>query len=152
MIRHYTPSDKPQLIDLIKLNTPQYFDESEESEFRTYLDSEVDDYFVVEEHNKIVGSGGINYFFAIGEARLVWDMIHPDYQGIGIGKSLTIHRIDIIKKQTAARTIVVRTTQLAYQFYEKVGFELTNTEKDFWAKGFDLYYMVIELNDTTTRN
>lgn len=151
MIRHYTPSDKPQLIELIKLNTPQYFDESEESEFRTYLDSEVDDYFVVEEQNKIVGSGGINYFFAIGEARLAWDMIHPDYQGKGIGKSLTNHRIDIIKKQTAARTIVVRTTQLAYQFYEKVGFELINTEKDFWAKGFDLYYMVIELNDTITR-
>ena len=35
----------------------------------------------------------------------------------------------------------LRTTQLAFQFYEKMGFELDKTKKDFWAKGFDLYQM-----------
>jgi ribosomal protein S18 acetylase RimI-like enzyme len=41
--------------------------------------------------------------------------------------------------------IIVRTSQLAYKFYQKVGFELEKTEKDFWAKGFDLYQMKMNL-------
>ena len=43
------------------------------------------------------------------------------------------------------KTIIVRTSQLAYQFYGKVGFELEKVEKDFWAAGFDLYLMRLEL-------
>jgi hypothetical protein len=35
----------------------------------------------------------------------------------------------------------VRTTQLTDQFYAKMGFQLERTEKDFWAKGLDLYQM-----------
>lgn len=44
--------------------------------------------------------------------------------------------------------IVVRTTQFGFRFYEKVGFQLENVEKDFWAQGFDLYQMSVELKKT----
>ena len=37
--------------------------------------------------------------------------------------------------------ITVRTSQLAFGFYEKRGFELKGIEKDYWAEGFDLYRM-----------
>ncbi|UII29714.1 GNAT family N-acetyltransferase [Fulvivirga ulvae] len=144
-IRRYKEVDKEKLLHLIRLNTPQYFDPKEESDFSTYLDDELETYFVVEDKEEIIGCGGINYFPDEHTARISWDMIHPEAQGRGVGKKLTLHRIDEIKKRKDIRTIVVRTTQLVYSFYEKAGFTLEKTERDFWAPGYDLYQMKIEL-------
>lgn len=145
MIRTYKSADKEELLNLLQLNTPQYFDASEEADFIEYLDHRLEDYFVVEERGKIIGSGGINYFPKSNLARLSWDMVHPDFQGKGVGKQLTLFRIEHIRKNPAVSLLIVRTTQLVYPFYEKMGFELEKTEKDFWAKGFDLYQMQMTL-------
>jgi len=73
-------------------------------------------------------------------------MIHPDYQGHGIGRLLTEHRINHIKHNSKdIELIVVRTTQLVFKFYTKMGFALNKIEQDFWAKGFDLYQMELKL-------
>ncbi len=148
-IRIYEEKDKNQLIELIQLNIPTYFDSSEEEEFVEYLENKKEDYFVIEDKttNQIIGCGGINYFFdePIPLARISWDIIHPNFQGQGIGKKLLLHRINHIQSKKKIKLIVVRTSQLAYKFYQKVGFELEKVEKDFWAKGFDLYQMKMNL-------
>ena len=141
MIRAYTSKDKDEIINLLRLNTPLYFAPSEETDLMAYLDQHREDYFVVENKGNIVGAGGINYFVYNHEARLSWDIIHPDFQGRGIGKELTQHRINLLKNNPAVNIVYVRTTQLVYQFYQRMGFVLEKTEKDFWAKGFDLYQM-----------
>ena len=97
--RPYTPADKEQLMALLRLNTPAYFHPSEESDLVEYLENHVEHYFVVEADGKILGSGGINYFAEKGEARISWDIIHPDHQGHGLGRELTQFRIDKIKEQ-----------------------------------------------------
>ena len=149
MIRAYRTSDKDRLIDLFKINIPKYFDASEEKEFFDYLDKYIESYYVVEEDGIIIGSGGINYFPDDQVARISWDIIHPDFQGKGIGRKLTEYRIEQIKQQPGFNKIVVRTTQHVYQFYEKLGFAIERIEKDFWAKGFDLYQMNIDINNPT---
>lgn len=140
-IRAYQPEDKNQLLDLLALNIPRYFAHSELDDFAEYLQNHLECYYVIEIDGRIVGSGGINYFPAEKTARLSWDVIHPDYQNRGLGKVLTLHRIDEIKKDPGFETIRVRTSQLVYQFYEKMGFMLTTVEKNFWAEGIDLYDM-----------
>jgi ribosomal protein S18 acetylase RimI-like enzyme len=145
MIRFYSNTDKEALLNLLRLNTPQYFDVSEEKDLVAYLNQHREEYFVVEENGIIVGSGGINYFADKTEARLSWDIIHPDFQGRGIGRQLTLHRLHHLKNYTPVKVIFVRTTQLVYPFYKKMGFVLEKTEKDFWAPGFDLYQMKIML-------
>ena len=62
MIRKYSNSDKPKIIELLQKNTPEYFDSSEEKAFENYLDNKLKDYFVYEINSKIIGAGGINYF------------------------------------------------------------------------------------------
>lgn len=47
-----------------------------------------------------------------------------------IGK---LNPIDSIPK------IIVKTSQVAYKFYEKQVFKLFEIKKDYWAGGFDLY-------------
>ena len=141
MIRNYTKKDKSTLIELLRQNTPEYFDPSEEIEFINYLDHEVEDYFVYELDFKIIGAGGINYFLEEKSARISWDMVDSKSQGKGIGKKLTQHRINHLKRNTEVEIIRVRTSQHAYKFYEKMGFELEKIEKEYWAKNFDLYLM-----------
>jgi [ribosomal protein S18]-alanine N-acetyltransferase len=141
MIRAYHPSDKNQLLALLNLNIPRFFDPAEAADFAEYLENHREDYFVVVQDGVLVGCGGINYFLHESTARLSWDIIHPGYQGKGIGRELTLHRINAIRNKPAIKTIMVRTTQWVYPFYEKMGFELEKTEKDFWAQGLDLYLM-----------
>lgn len=145
MIRPYLPHDEQNLLTLLKLNTPRFFDPSEAADFADYLENHLEDYFVVEVEGNIVGCGGINYFLEEATARLSWDIVHPDYQGRGIGKTLTQHRINEIEKNSEINTILVRTTQLVYLFYEKMGFAIEKTKEDFWAPGFDLYQMKMPL-------
>ena len=147
MIKKYSESDKQEVIKLLQLNTPEYFDPSEEIEFIDYLDNKIEDYFVVLRESKVVGAGGINYFPNENSSRISWDMIHPEYQGKGVGKELTQYRINLIKASSKnIELIVVRTTQLTYKFYQKMGFTLETVKKDFWAKGFDMYQMIIRNN------
>lgn len=141
MIRKYSNSDKSRIIELFQKNTPEYFDSSEEKDLEHYLDHEVEDYFVYELDSNIIGAGGINYFTEQKLALISWDMVDPNWHGNEIGKKLTQYRISHINENQDIDTIIVRTTQLVYKFYEKFGFKLRKVEKDYWAKNFDLYQM-----------
>ncbi len=141
MIRAYSNKDDSKLVELVRKNTPTYFDPSEEIDFKNYLRKELEDYFVYEQNFEIIGAGGINYFPKEKLARISWDIVEPKCQGKGIGKELTQYRLNHLSRNKNIDSIVVRTTQLTYQFYEKMGFELEKVEKDFWAKNFDLYQM-----------
>ena len=141
MIRPYQTTDKDQVIEIFKLNTPKYFALSEKEDLVQYLDDLREDYFVMEENGELIGAGGINYFLNENTARISWDFFDPGFQGKGLGRKLLQHRIDKMKENPNIKTIIVRTSQVAFGFYEKSGFQLKDIEKDFWAKGFDLYLM-----------
>ncbi|MCB0638067.1 MAG: GNAT family N-acetyltransferase [Lewinella sp.] len=145
MIRPYTHADEVAVLALLQLNIPRYFAPEEALELEDYLAREAAHYFVVEVDGQLIGAGGYNYFPEDRTARISWDFFHPDYHGQGWGGRLIDHRLNAIRTRTAARKIVVRTSQLAYRFYEKMGFTLTDTEKDYWAPGFDLYHMEMNL-------
>jgi ribosomal-protein-alanine N-acetyltransferase len=140
-IRKYTPDDKEALIHLLRLNTPEYFAASEEVDLLYYLDHHASDFYVIEIGDNIVGCGGINFAEEDTIGKLSWDIFHPRYQGQGLGSKLTRFRIEKIKENPSVKSITVRTSQLAYKFYEKLGFELTKTEKDYWAPGYHMYQM-----------
>lgn len=146
MIRKYDKADFSRVLDLLSRNTPAYFAPEETADFREYLHQYPNTYYVAVEGEEIVGSGGINFGFDEGKkARISWDMVHPDWQGKGLGSALLNRRIVEIKKDRLVETIEVRTSQLAYEFYGKLGFKLIETAKDFWAPGFDLYRMEMGL-------
>ncbi|MCF6351745.1 MAG: GNAT family N-acetyltransferase [Cyclobacteriaceae bacterium] len=145
MIRSYVASDKPTLLNLIRANTPAYFDKVEETDFEKYLDNEIEDYYVIERNEKIIGCGGINYEPESNYAVISWDIIYPNYQGKGIGKELLEFRINKIKEKKKHTQVIVRTSQFTFKFYEKAGFKLIESVKNYWAKGIDLYYMTLVL-------
>ncbi len=143
-IRPYSPSDAPALLELLRLNTPHYFAESEKTDFMEYLANHIDSYFVIKLDDKIVGGGGFNRTPDGIKGALSWDILHPDAQGRGIGSELVKFRIAEMQK-LGVTEIGVRTSQHVFQFYEKMGFKLKNpVVKNYWAEGFDLYDMEID--------
>lgn len=145
-IRPYHNSDLSALLDLIELNIPKYFTFSEKEDFENYLTHERELYFVISSGAKIVGCGGINFKDKNTKGFISWDIIHPDYQGESLGTKLLNHRIALLKSLKTVENIIVRTSQLTYVFYEKNGFNLKEKVIDYWAIGFDLYYMELALN------
>ncbi|HET6245097.1 MAG: GNAT family N-acetyltransferase [Bacteroidetes bacterium] len=140
-IKSYETKDKSFIMALLKMNTPKYFSPKEENDLIYYLENEIENYFVVEYEKKIVACGGINFSDDLTTAKISWDIIHPHFQAKGIGSLLLNHRLTLLKSFNHLQIISVRTSQLAYKFYEKHGFKLVEVSKDYWAKGFDLYRM-----------
>jgi ribosomal-protein-alanine N-acetyltransferase len=140
-IRPYENRDKPAVLNLLKLNTPAYFAPEEEPDLIYYLDNEIESYFVLEVNNMIVGCGGFNFSGDQATGKISWDIFHPDHQGKSYGSMLVQYRIDRLKEFKGLQTIIVRTTQLVYRFYEKQGFKLNEVVENYWAPGFHLYKM-----------
>lgn len=139
----YLPAYKEQVLTLLRLNTPQYFDPSEEADLSHYLDHELELYYVVQAGTEIVGCGGINFANDETTGKISWDILHPDFQGKSIGTKLLEYRIQQLESMAHIREIRVRTSQHAYRFYEKNGFRLRQVTEDYWAPGIDLYDMVL---------
>ena len=137
-ICEYFPSDKEAVLELMRLNTPLYFASEEEADLSKYLDNEREYYYVLLSGVEIIGCGGINIADNGTRGRISWDIIHPDSQGHSFGSLLLKYRINVLKSIGIDR-ITVRTSQVAYQFYQKQGFILKSIKKDYWAKGFDMY-------------
>jgi len=140
-IRPYKTSDKNAVLDLIKLNIPKFFAAEEEKDFNIYLEKERELYYVLLYEDKIVGCGGINFNKNKTIGKISWDIFHPDYQGKSLGTKLLKHRIEKLNSIKSVQKITVRTSQVAYKFYEKQGFKLLEIIKNYWAEGFDLYNM-----------
>ena len=140
-IREYEANDKNDLINLIRLNTPEFFATDEEKDLNKYLETERELYYVLLYDGKIVGCNGINLADEETIGKISWDIFHPDYQGKSFGTKLLKHRIDKLNSISSIQKITVRTSQVAYKFYEKQGFELFEIKKDYWADGFDMYNM-----------
>lgn len=140
-IRNYRPEDREAVLELLRLNTPAYFAPSEEADLVYYLENESDHFYVMVSEDRPVGCGGINFSDDGATARISWDIFHPDLQGQGLGSRLTRFRIGRMSERESVHTLVVRTSQLAYTFYEKFGFETKEIVPDYWAKGYDLYRM-----------
>lgn len=140
-IRPYEESHKADVINLFRLNTPIYFSTEEEDDLIYFLENEREQYYVVSINEEIVGCGGYNFSEDKSIGIICWDIVHPNFQGKSIGRSLLNYRITQIKSVKSICKITVRTSQLVYPFYEKQGFELKEIVQDYWSKGFDLYLM-----------
>jgi N-acetylglutamate synthase-like GNAT family acetyltransferase len=141
VIRKYNRSDKETVLSLLRLNTPEYFAPQEENDLKHYLEKELEEYFVLEINDEIVGCGGFNFSEYRKAGIISWDFFHPDFQGRSLGSTLLKYRIEKLLTFKEVERIIVRTSQFAWKFYEKNGFRLIEKKEDHWAKGYHMYLM-----------
>jgi ribosomal protein S18 acetylase RimI-like enzyme len=143
--RPYKTTDFDVMLHLLEQNTPGFFAKEEREDYVHYLKEKREDYFIAVMQGRTVAGGGINYFPEEHVARISWDVVHPEFQGVGIGTALLKYRLLKIRKTPDIHTLVVRTTQLVYKFYENQGFKLKKIKPDYWSAGYDLYYMELKI-------
>lgn len=140
-IRRYQADDRQQVLGLFRANVPEFFAPAEEADLERYLADLPGPYFVLEQgQGPVIGSGGCELEPDGLTGRISWDFLHPDYHRRGLGSRLLRHRLSWLQQEGAVR-IVVRTSQLAWQFYARHGFRLLETRTGYWAPGYDLYAM-----------
>lgn len=134
-------SDLKDLVEIFELNTPTYFDEKEIIDFENFLKLEPETHYVAVIGQKVVGCCGYKVDHEHNEGQITWVLFHPDFQGKGVGKKLVNHCLRELNNFNTLKKHVVRTSQLAYRFFEKFGFKTEYTDQNYWGEGLDLYYM-----------
>ena len=141
-IKSYEPAFKDAVTRVFKSNQPLYFLDAELSEFHGFLDNPllVKYYDVILYNDEVIGCGGIvpNENQTVS---MTWGMVHQDYHKKGFGKFLLEHRLKKCHELFPGKTIIIRTTQHTWKFFERYKFKLMFTTKDYWGPGMDLYHM-----------
>lgn len=143
-LRPYVPNDAEPLLTVLRKNVPVAFAAVEIDEYARFLPQNNDPYFVAEHDGQVVGACGYYLIREAAVARICWILADPDLGGMGVGSALLRHVLDQILTHPDVTVIECQTSQVAYQFFEKFGFVLRNTEPNYWAPGLDLYFMTLD--------
>jgi len=151
-VRKYQKKDHAACMELFISNTPKFFAIEEVPIFEEWLVaqekglianpiSEKEYYFVLEDHNKIVGCAGYLSVKDSNEVHLSWGMVDSKFQKLGYGKELLEYRLQSISQNFPHKKICLETTQNIAPFFEKYGFKVINIEPKFYSESLDRYEM-----------
>lgn len=137
-IRTYTAEDKIACLAIFDSNVPTFFMEYERQEFVDWLDKQDRaPYYVLTMAKEVVAAGGIYIDNEKQAAGLAWGMVHRSKHKQGIGRLLTMHRLEVMDKHYPELNQQLATSQLTEAFYQKFGFETTERIKDGFGPGLD---------------
>lgn len=142
-IRPYQPADLDSLLVIFRKNVPHAFGENEVGEYADFMRTNTSPYFVAEHDGQVLGACGHYIKPDSQTGSIYWVFSDPDSKGSGIGGALLRYNLDALRQHPGVRLIECRTSQAAYGFFEKFGFQLQYIEPDFWAPGLDLYFMTL---------
>ena len=150
IIRPYTPADKPGCISAFKSNMPRFFAPAELEDYSQWLDSltarqapeaGIDNYFVAEDNDRVVGCGGFYLDREKQEATMAWGLISNEHHKKGWGRELFMYRLNVIRSLCVRCRVILDTTQYSFSFFEKIGFGVVKITRDFYGEGLDRYDM-----------
>lgn len=133
-------------------NSPKYFTPEEIDQFREWLDyvegnsrdlypGEHNHYFVVLQNQQVIGCGGFGYNPSTQKATLAWGLVHNDHHKQYVGSALLTHRLNQIGSMFPDATVYLDTTQHAFEFFERHGFEVEKITHNSYAPGMHRYDM-----------
>lgn len=122
--RDYEPGDRQGCLEVFTSNIPEFFSESEREDFLDFLSRLPGRYgVVVDDSGRIVACGGVaNSRTDPHGADLTWGMVERSLHYRGIGRVLTIGRLEWIGQMPEIDVVYLNTSHLTEDFYKKFGF------------------------------
>ena len=137
----YSPLHFNRCLSILKSNTPEFIDTTEESLFINFLSRKRIIYFTVFESEELVACGGYGYDNKKDSVVLSWGIVHNQFHKMGFGTHLLKYRLKHIMKDYPTANIILDTSQKTYKFYERFNFKVDKITSDFYRKGLDRYDM-----------
>ena len=135
--RIFESNDMSACLQVFDSNVPDFFHLSERREFETFLHSLPGPYLVLEADFDIVGCGGHAVRDDGRIADLCWGMIRRDLHGQGLGRHLTLARLEQATRDKRVQSVALSTSQHTVRFYEKLGFGVLEVIPDGFGAGLD---------------
>ena len=134
--REFDAGDVHAAMAIFESNVPDYFTAGERSEYEAFLGELPGPYLVVEDGaGEVVACGGYAVVLDDGRGDLCWGMVRRDLHGRGIGRFLTVVRVEALRADPRVRSVVLNTSHLTQEFYERLGFETVGRVEDGFAPG-----------------
>ena len=152
--RNFEERDTEACLRIFDGNCPPYFATEERTAFEhwlaclgktlknAYKNTSMETYRVIEhEGGELLGCGGYYLNLDQTEARFAWGMIRRELQHQGIGRYLSMQRIEEIKVNYPLAEITLATSQHTVPFYAQLGFEVLDIIPSGFAPKLDKYEM-----------
>lgn len=108
-------------LELCRLNSKDRFPHDTVTVFEEDLRGEIIHYMVMEHDGRIIASGGY-YLRNLDYVTFAYGLVHPDYQGQGLGRVLFFARLAMLPIIQAATCIHICAVQKSLPYYQKLGF------------------------------
>ena len=157
--RNFEEQDTEACLRIFDGNCPPYFATEERTAFEhwlacqgktlknAYKNTSLETYRVIEnEGGELIGCGGYYLNSDQTEARFAWGMIRRELQHQGIGRHLSMQRIEEIKGNYPLAEITLATSQHTVPFYIQLGFEVLDIIPSGFAPKLDKYEMKFKGN------
>lgn len=148
-VREYTAADRGACLSVFDSNVPRFFVTDERAPFAAFLDALPGPYLVLEdEDGAVVGCGGYAVTPGTATVNLCWGMVRQEHHGTGLGKLLTVARLERIRADAAIEAVGLDTSQHTVGFYQRLGFRTERVTPDGYAPGLDRCDMRLVLRPT----
>lgn len=121
--RRFAPKDLPQCLKLYALCEPERFPQGVANEYEKVLQRQHSYFLVAEDEGRIIASGGLSYLHRDDLAVFCFGLVHPDYQGRGIGTALLLARLALLKPKLYDYRVLIFALDKSIAFYRRFGFK-----------------------------
>lgn len=139
--RNYSLSDKGSCLRIFDLNCPNNFSPNEREDYEVFLNNEARDYLVLIQEHRVIGAFGLSSLNPkVG--RLRWILLHPDFQGKGLGSEI-MTRVQTMAKAKNLDRVLISASQHSAPFFEAFGARTVEIISHGWGPEMHRHNMIL---------
>ena len=148
-LRAFVQADRSAVLDVFDANVPIYFAAEERDWLEESLDELDGPAFIVTVDGAPAAFGGYEIWDHYDKALLCWGMVHPHFQGAGLGRWLLAARLSFIaEEEPLTRWVTVDTSPRIAPFFLSQGFETASVWPQGYRAGGDMHVLRFDLAST----
>ena len=120
--RRFAPQDASQCLKLCRLNQPGRFPANTAKLYEEAMAGQSLYQLVVEKEGRIIATASLSNLVSKRSAVFSYGLIHPDYQGQGLGTAMTLVRLAKLDPTVPLCLVFIFAVRDSITFYRRMGF------------------------------